>query len=349
MENVIVQIPGGTYNVSFGPQVWAQIENMAKTYNHVFVVTDRNVERLYGDRLPFPHFILPPGEEVKNIKTILILIEDWVKSGFDRESLVIALGGGVVGDLAGFAASIYQRGIHYLQVPTTLLAQVDSSVGGKTGVNLSQGKNLIGTFHHPQGVFVDPFVLQTLAPQEITNGLGEVFKYGIIADSQLFELVHGQLKAFYKLDIEIIAPIIRRCCEIKSEIVSADEKDYGLRKILNYGHTLGHALETVTNYKIYSHGEAVLLGMVLEARLAKVLGVLTPSAYEEIVEALQEIQLNWVLPNVTRKEFIQALLYDKKNRSGQISFILPKRVGSVMEVLLSPQELEHHWERVMKL
>ncbi|NMB02009.1 MAG: 3-dehydroquinate synthase [Firmicutes bacterium] len=347
MESIAVNTPSGQYTISFGPQIWKQMEDFAASFGQVLVVSDTNVAPLYGARLPFPISVLEPGEEQKSLSTISTLINDWSERELDRNSLVIALGGGVIGDLVGFAASIYRRGIAYVQIPTTLLAQVDSAVGGKTGVNTSYGKNLIGTFYQPRAVFIDPEVLRTLPEREVTSGLGEVFKYGIIADPFLFELVQAKVASFYNLEPLVVTDVLRRCLAIKAQIVEEDEKEGGLRKILNHGHTFGHALEQATDYRIFKHGEAVLVGMVLEARLAHALGMLSRSQLTQIEEALFRVKLDYSFTSLPRQQILAALRQDKKNRQGKISFILPQELGEVEEVLLELTEVEQLWKEVV--
>lgn len=345
---IVVQAPSGSYNINFGPDIWQQVEQFAKGYDKPLVVSDRNVAPLYGDRLPFPILVIEAGEEQKNLDTVTFLLHQWAERELGRHSLVISLGGGVVGDLVGLAASLYQRGIAYLQIPTTLLAQVDSGVGGKTGVNLPYGKNLIGTFYQPWGVFIDVSVLSTLPEREITNGLGEVLKYGIIQDPALFQVVEDNLDAFYQLDLKVVEPVVRRCLEIKGEIVAADEEERGLRKILNHGHTFGHAIEQVTGYERHKHGEAVLMGMLLEARLAHRLGILPQEELERIEGALFRVNLPYNFDHLPLDAVLRALRQDKKNRNGAISFILPRAVGKVEEVLLESEEVAEHWNGVVQ-
>lgn len=353
MEQLVVEVASGSHGIYLGEEIWDLAREFAQGYGQVVVVSDANVAALYGARLPFPSYILSPGETEKTPATVLELVEELARRGLERSSLLLALGGGVVGDLVGFAASIYLRGIDYVQIPTTLMAQVDSSVGGKTGVNLPQGKNLLGTFYQPKAVFIDPEVLKTLPPREIGNGLAEVLKYGIIGASDLFQLVTDNLADFFQPDPKLLAFVIWRCCQLKSEIVAQDERDRGLRNILNHGHTFGHALEVLTNYGVYAHGEAVLLGMLLEAQLAKELGILPPDCFQVITrglrQAVERTKLERRLPDFTQEQLLDALLHDKKNRHRRISFILPTRVGGVKEVLLTAEELQPYLERVLEL
>lgn len=347
MDRLVVKAPSGTYTVSFGPAIWREAAQLASAYSQVLVVSDTNVAPLYAERLPFQVLELWPGEESKSLEMVAALVDDWARRGLDRFSLVIALGGGVIGDLVGFAASIYRRGIDYVQIPTTLVAQVDSGIGGKTGVNTAWGKNLVGTFYQPRAVFIDPSVLETLPEREITGGLGEVLKYGVVQDGKLFAQVSRDISAFYQLDLEVAAPVIRRCVEIKAEIVAADERDLGLRHILNHGHTFGHALERAGGFSFYHHGEAVLLGMLLEARLAHLLRLLSREDLVKIEAGLRRVPLEYRFSHLDKGEVLSALQQDKKNKQGRISFILPRQIGSVEEVLLSLEEVEEYWDEVI--
>lgn len=346
MEKLTVAVPGGFYEVSFGRGIWEKIKELGKTYSKVLVVSDSNVARFYGGRLPFPHYVLKGGEQGKTLSQAQALWGEMEKLALDRRALVVALGGGVVGDLAGFAASLYLRGLPFVQIPTTLLAQVDSCVGGKTGVNTPGGKNLLGTFHQPQAVFVDPAFLKTLPPREIKSGLGEVLKYGIIADPQLFFFVLENLEAFWQIRLGVLGPLIRRCLELKSRLIAQDERDFGERRILNFGHTLGHALEARTAFQKYSHGEAVLAGMLGEARLALELGLLSRGSFQEIKEGLQKIPLAWDLEGLWAADLLEVILRDKKNQGGQLVFLLPEKLGVMREVLLSPGEFATLWRRL---
>jgi len=347
MDRLLIQAPSGSYHLHFGPGIWAELGELARSFDGVVVVSDQNVAALYAHRLPFPLCVLEPGEGTKSFDQVARLVDQWAELELSRYSLVVALGGGVIGDLVGFTASLFRRGISYVQVPTTLVAQVDSSVGGKTGINTPRGKNLVGAFYQPKGVFIDPAVLKTLPRREITNGLGEVLKYGVIQDGALFELVSRSIPAFYQVALDVVGPVIRRCVEIKGAIVAADETDWGLRRILNHGHTFGHALEQATGYRVYRHGEAVLLGMFLEARLAHYLGLLPAASLREIEAALLRVQLEYRFDQVDKQTLLRALGQDKKNRAGAISFILPREIGKVEEVLLSAAEVEKFWDEVM--
>ncbi|MCC6536660.1 MAG: 3-dehydroquinate synthase, partial [Bryobacterales bacterium] len=250
----------------------------------VFIVTTEDVWKLHGAHLQFPHELVffPGGEPNKRLSVLEAMAEQMLAKGADRSSLIVAFGGGIVGDVGGFLAAIFMRGIPVIQVPTTLLAQVDASIGGKTGVNLVGGKNLIGAFHQPLAVLIDPSVLETLPTREYRSGLFEVVKYGIISSPALFRLLADKSEAVLSLDPEAVDFIVSDSVRIKAEVVSADEKEGGLRRILNYGHTLGHALEAETQYTRLLHGEAVGYGMNAAAHLAERLGLLAKPDADEM-------------------------------------------------------------------
>ena len=276
-------------------------------------------------------FTVPSGERSKTLKTIATLYDAFLEAKLDRKSLVVAVGGGVLGDMVGFAAATYLRGIAYAQVPTTLLAQVDSSVGGKTGVDLPQGKNLIGAFHQPCRVLIDPDTLDTLPTRELKAGMAEIIKYGIIYDTNLFDKLTRSFPDLKYLEKEDMAQLIARSCEIKAEIVSQDETEQGLRAILNFGHTIGHALEAVTGYRVYKHGEAVAIGMAVEARIGEIAGVTPPETRIAIFDLLKQAGLPTRLPPSIRPDTIlQAAQTDKKTVDGKLHFLLPRRIGEVV-------------------
>jgi 3-dehydroquinate synthase len=272
-NRVSVSLGDRSYAVLIQPNVLNQIGCVLQDIGltgRVGIVTNPIVKELYGrvvhralKRAGFsPFFVLiPDGEQAKSVSWLSKILDALVTERFERQDVVLALGGGVVGDIAGFAASVYLRGVPFVQVPTTLVAQVDSSVGGKTGVNHPLGKNLIGTFYQPRVVVIDPQALQTLPKREWVAGLAEVIKYGMIADSKFFEYLERHVEGLRGQAEEVIPEVIRRCCEIKAEVVGGDERESGHRRILNYGHTVGHALETWGHYKTWIHGEAVGIGM----------------------------------------------------------------------------------------
>jgi 3-dehydroquinate synthase len=274
--------------------------------------------------------IVPDGEEYKNLLWVQNIYEELLKAKLDRKSALIALGGGVIGDITGFAASTYMRGIDFIQVPTTLLAQVDSSVGGKTGVNHALGKNMIGTFWQPRLVWVDIATLETLPRREFLSGLAEVIKYGVIWDDVLFSFLEKNRDKVLRLDRSSLAHIISRSCEIKSEVVSKDERESGLRAILNYGHTIGHAIETATGYTKFLHGEAVAIGMCAEAVLSQSLGFIDREQVDRIRGLVSAYGLPVEMPAETDMDSLfESMTLDKKAVSGELKFILPEKIGKV--------------------
>ncbi len=302
------------------------------------VITDGNVDALYAKKaclsLRNAGFdpllvVVPAGETAKSLTTVERCYNQFSAHRIERKSLIIALGGGVVGDLAGFIAATYLRGIPFVQVPTTLLAQVDSSVGGKTGVNLKAGKNLVGAFHQPQFVFCDLDTMNTLPDREYRAGLAEVIKYGVIADRALFERLERSMPALLQRNATPLADVVARCCEIKAEVVAEDETESGRRAILNFGHTIGHALEAISGYGKYLHGEAISLGQVAAAQLsAELLGF--PAAEAAALSSLLSaagLPTSVRLTSAQRQRLIKAMQLDKKVRGGEIKFVLARRVG----------------------
>lgn len=282
---------------------------------------------------------IPDGEEYKNSATLGMIYDGLVEAGVDRSSFVVALGGGVVGDMAGFAAATWLRGIPFVQVPTTLLAQVDSSVGGKTGIDHPRGKNLIGAFYQPRLVLIDVDTLKTLDSRQFRAGLAEVVKYGVTLDAQLFELLEQQVESLLGLERALLVEVILRCCALKAQVVELDEKESGLRAVLNYGHTLGHAFEALSGYSGLVHGEAVAIGMALAASLSRRLGHCTQSDVERIVSLLGRCGLSATVPSFERRQLIEALMADKKSRGNIITFICNQGIGMYVLAKHSPEEL----------
>lgn len=304
----------------------------------VAVVTDRQVARHYLRTVsetikkhgiePVP-IILAPGERSKTLKTVESVLDILARHRFERSSMLLAVGGGVVGDIAGFSASIYQRGIPYIQVPTTLVAQVDSSVGGKTGVDHRLGKNLIGSFYQPRAVWIDPLVLRTLPRREWVAGLAEVIKYGIIADKSFFSYLHRHVPDLLKQVPKVVTTVVKRSCELKAEVVSTDERESDRRRILNYGHTIGHALEALGGYHSLVHGEAVGIGLVQEADLASFQGLCSHEVVEDIRCIVKNVGLTDRMPRWAPSKIWQAMLHDKKVTGGQVIGVWPSRIGEV--------------------
>lgn len=273
--------------------------------------------------------IVPDAERTKSLKWVSAILDELVSRRFERNDVLVALGGGVIGDLTGFAASIYLRGIPFVQVATTLIAQVDSSVGGKTGVNHRLGKNLIGTFHQPRLVLVDTETLTTLPRREWTAGLAEVIKYGVIADHAFFDYLERHVEGIAKQEPEPVQFLVRRCCEIKASVVAADERESGLRRILNYGHTIGHALEALGNYRFLIHGEAVAIGMAQEAGLSHFLGYCSSEVVDRQRDLIRRVGLPDRLPPLRWSDLWRTLQHDKKVVKGSLHWVLPRDLGHV--------------------
>lgn len=308
----------------------------------IALVTNPTVKALYGktviEGLKSAGFMVmsievPDGEAYKTLEWANHIYTALLVNSFDRKSALVALGGGVIGDLTGFAAATFMRGVPFVQVPTTLLAMVDSSVGGKTGVNHPMGKNMIGAFYQPKYVLMDLAALKTLPREEFIAGMAEVIKYGVIADAELFDYLDENREGILSLDQEALGYIIRRSCEIKADVVSKDEREAGLRAILNFGHTIGHAVETLENYTM-RHGEAVAVGMVVAARLAHKTGLCDASVPARIETLINAYGLPTDLSVMKQKASAQAILdaiqIDKKAEAGKVKFVLPKRIGHVV-------------------
>ncbi|HEY4744119.1 MAG TPA: 3-dehydroquinate synthase [Desulfuromonadaceae bacterium] len=315
---------------------------------HAAVITNPVVAALYGDCVQqsladagysVTMIQIPDGEEHKNSATLNSVYDRLIDAGLDRNSFIVALGGGVVGDLAGFAAATYMRGIPFVQVPTTLLAQVDSSVGGKTAIDHPRGKNLIGAFYQPRLVLIDVETLATLPEREFRAGLAEVVKYGVALDYTFFDYLEQHAAAILAMDRECLIQVIHRCCQLKARVVELDERETGLRAVLNYGHTLGHALETQAGYSQLVHGEAVAIGMMLAARISVALGHCSAAEGVRITALLTSFGLSLTPPAAERQRILDALSKDKKGRSGTLSFICNQGIGSYVVERFSPEEL----------
>ncbi|MDI9476915.1 MAG: 3-dehydroquinate synthase [Natronincolaceae bacterium] len=339
MEKVRVNLKENSYNILIGKGLLGDLENLAEhSPEQNFIITDKNINALYGNYLDaldsYERIVIEPGEQSKSIDVTANILKQMLEKGASRRSKVIAFGGGVVGDLAGFCSAIYMRGIPFVQIPTTLLAQVDSSVGGKTGINLLHYKNSIGAFHQPVKVIIDTGLLHTLPYKELLSGIGEIIKYGIIYDYEFFKYVARNIEKIKKCDEDIMPYVVKRCCEIKAEIVSRDEKEEGLRKILNFGHTIGHALEGITDFSKYAHGEAVIIGMYYETIMAKKMGIVDEEYAAEILNFLDGLGIDLNIDDYPVLELADWMLKDKKNVGGKISFILPVKEGMVKEQML---------------
>ncbi len=342
----IVNVPLGhrSYQIKIGTGIFDGLgEECAKLKlgSRCAIISDRHVAPFYARRaqrsLTAAGFecvpiVVPAGETAKSLKTVQACYDQLAAARLERKSFIVALGGGVVGDLAGFVAATYLRGIPFVQVPTTLLAQVDSSVGGKVGVNLRAGKNLVGSFHQPRLVLCDLEAFSTLPAREYRAGLAEIIKYGIIYDAQLFARVERELPKLLKREPRILASVIARCCQIKAEVVRQDETERGLRAILNFGHTIGHALEATSQYGKYLHGEAISLGQVAAARLSAKLAGLAERDVQRICALLARagLPVRLRLSATQQTKLLAAMKLDKKVSGGEIRFVLAKRIGKVL-------------------
>ncbi len=339
-ENVFVDLQERSYNILVGNSILSRLGLRLKEFrpSRVAIISNKTVYPLFRDtvlkslreyNIDAEVILLPDGEEHKDLLWTYYIHGRLLKARFDRNSVLIALGGGVVGDITGFVAATYMRGIRFIQVPTTLLAQVDSSVGGKTGVNHPLGKNMIGSFYQPALVFIDIDTLKTLPEREFRAGMAEIIKYGVIADNSLFDYLKNNRENILSLG-ESIIHIIKRSCEIKADVVSQDEKEAGLRAILNFGHTIGHAIETVTEYRQFLHGEAIAIGMCAAARMAVNLEILSSEEEKKIHELTEMYDLPVDIPaGLSPENMLNAIELDKKAVSGKITFILPEAIGKV--------------------
>lgn len=339
METVTVVLGERSYEIFLGQNIFDQIGRVCRdlrTGNKAAVVTNPLVGAFYLEpakaalsEAGFTVYTIeiPDGEEYKSLETLKRIYDRLIEFGFDRSSLLLALGGGVVGDITGFAAATYLRGISFVQIPTTLLGQVDSSVGGKTGVNHEKGKNLIGSFYQPGLVLIDTSTLDTLSEREYLSGLAEVAKYGVVLDGAFFEFLSENVDRLLARDKSCLQKAIKRSCEIKASIVNKDEKETGLRAVLNYGHTIGHAVETLTCYKKYTHGEAVAIGMAQAAKYSEAMGFSGHIETERILSLLESLRLPMTLPGFSSSSYIEAILHDKKVKDGGINFVFNKGLG----------------------
>lgn len=310
--------------------------------NHLFIITNTTIAKLYKAKLD-PLFrkklktawiVIPDGERYKSLKTCEKIWLSLAKLGANRSSCLLALGGGVVGDITGFVASTYMRGIRYFQMPTTLLAQVDASIGGKTGVDLSVGKNLVGTFHQPEAVFIHTDFLKTLPLKEFRHGLAEIVKYALMTDKGLWDILKINTDLILQKNAKVIKRIIHTCAHIKADIVALDEREKNLRRVLNLGHTLGHAIEQLGKYKTWKHGEAIAMGLVFAAELSHRLGVSKKNLTPEIVRLLKAFHLPTKWPKFSRKQYREALKTDKKS---DFFVLLKKKGASISKQLTNDQ------------
>jgi 3-dehydroquinate synthase len=352
MKTLNVELPGAAYPIHIGPNsceshLPALVEVLAREL--VVIVTNETVAGLYPDRLAkalaglplrVETCLVPDGERYKNLETLSTIYDRLMELEANRGTVVIAYGGGVVGDMAGFAAATFMRGLPVIQVPTTLLAQVDSSVGGKTAVNHARGKNAIGAFKQPGGVVIDLTFLETLPPRELSAGLFELIKHGIIRSESLLAYLEDGRERFAGMDWAFWEEAIHRSCEVKAAVVEQDEKETDLRAILNFGHSLAHLIETHTGYETYLHGEAVGVGMLFAAYVSREWGLISPEAFARVRALLEPLATPIRLPPLGRGAFTELLMHDKKASRRTLKFILLEELGrACIREGTSPEEL----------
>ena len=341
MQTLRVELGSRSYPIHIGDQLIGRGELYSPYVrgNRVAVVTNVTVAPLYLERTAqalaaggaeVVSIVLPDGEAYKNWETLNLVYDRLLETRCDRQTTLVALGGGVIGDLAGFAAATYQRGIAFVQVPTTLLAQVDSSVGGKTAINHPRGKNMIGAFHQPLAVLADIGTLATLPLRELRAGLAEVIKHGLVRDFEFFEWIETNIERLIAREPEVLAHAVRRSCEIKAEIVALDEREEGPRALLNFGHTFGHAIETGAGYGVWLHGEAVAAGMAMAASLSHRLGGPSEADVGRILGLLGRAGLPVSAPGMSPQRFLELMSVDKKASAGRVRFVVLERLGSAV-------------------
>ncbi len=341
-ETVRVNLAERSYDIQIGAGHLAEagrfLIDRAKV-THVVLVTDENVHKPHAMRvaesfgeqdIEVDVIVVTPGEESKSLDVAASLWQGMLELGADRKTVVAAVGGGVVGDLAGFIAATYARGLRFLQVPTSLLAQVDSSVGGKVGIDLPNAKNMVGAFLQPLGVLIDTAALDTLPDNEYRAGLAEVVKYGAILDAEFFQSLEENVAAVNRRDSQVLSRVVARCCRLKADVVEKDgREETGLRAVLNFGHTFGHAFETLLGYGTMLHGEAVAVGMVCAARLAERLGRVDADVTTRLRNLLESLGLSTAVPRLAPQKILDAMMHDKKVQHGRLRFVLPDRMGHV--------------------
>jgi 3-dehydroquinate synthase len=353
VETVRVNLGRRSYDIRIGAGNLAELGKFVTERGpatHAVAITDDNVqdlhamkatESLVNEGINTDLISIQPGEPSKSVELASGLWQGLLELGTDRKSVVLAVGGGVVGDLAGFIAATYARGLRFFQVATSLLAQVDSSVGGKVGVNLPEAKNMVGSFYQPVGVFIDTATLETLPEKEYRSGLAEVVKYGVILDAEFFEYLEGHAAEINRKNQDVLVEVVARCCRLKADIVEKDEfEESGLRAVLNYGHTFGHAFESLAGYGTLLHGEAVAIGMGCAARLAETMGRVDKTFVQRQQNLLETLHLPVKTPSLDPGKILSAMMRDKKVQHGKLRFVLPSRMGSVELVSdVSPDDI----------
>ena len=349
MQQLTVDLGDRSYPIYIGSNVFCEASLLQKhiAANQIMIVTNETIAPLYLEKLQsslssysVDVCVLPDGEQHKTLDVLNTIYDELLKKRHNRTTTLIALGGGVVGDMTGYAAASYQRGVNFIQIPTTLLSQVDSSVGGKTGVNHALGKNMIGAFYQPQAVFADTAVLNTLPPRELSAGLAEVIKYGLIQDAGFLAWLEQNMQALLVQDVDAMTYAIKRSCECKAEVVAADEREGGIRAILNLGHTFGHAIETAQGYGNWLHGEAVAAGMLVATEVSAKLGWIATEDVVRVRRVVDAANLPVNIPaDMSLDQFYDLMIVDKKVLDGELRLVLLKALGSAVVTAEAPWDL----------
>ncbi|BDU50433.1 3-dehydroquinate synthase [Haliovirga abyssi] len=356
MKRINVNVVNNNYEILLGENTLKDLKKyLPKNYKKILIVSNDTVGPIYinkvkkalnDESIELHYFEIPDGEEYKKLDTVLPIYDYMIENNFDRSSLIISLGGGVVCDLTGYVAATFMRGIDFIQIPTSLLAQVDASIGGKVAVNHPKGKNLIGSFYQPKLVFIDIAVLKSLPLREIKTGLAEIIKHAIIKDKDYFKFLKENSDKILNLESKYIIEMIKKSCEIKAEVVSEDEKEQGIRAILNYGHTYGHVVENLTQYKVYRHGEAVVFGIMFATYLAKKIRGVNESIVTEIEEIFDKFGMDIIIPKFNFNKVLQILKHDKKVKDGKLIFVLPTSIGTAEIIAITEEQVKEVYEKI---
>jgi 3-dehydroquinate synthase len=361
MKEIKITLKNSQYPVLIGDSVFNNIVPVLKKLNlcrNIFFIIDGNVENYYGEKIREAfagwdfrkHFFsLEPGEQSKSFSSLTRIYDSLLNNKFNRESLIIGIGGGVTGDITGFAASTFMRGIRVVHLPTTIIAAVDSSIGGKTGINFHNKKNMIGTFYQPELVMIDTSFFKTLPPEEITSGLGEIVKYGYLADKNFFRYVVTHIEQVYRLEKKVIDHIINTSAALKGSVVAKDEKEMGLRKILNLGHTFAHAFESIMDFRIM-HGEAVGAGIISALFLSRSMGILSGEKLQQLLQLPLKMKLTASIDLSDKDKILEIMKSDKKSSDGRINFVLIKDIGNILlNVSCEKEKVFHALEKTEKI
>ncbi len=341
MKKIVVSLKENSYPILIGNSILQNLNDLLSNYHlnkNILFVIDKNVEKFHLDKIKdvikannsrINFYSLKPGERTKSYIELNKIYSYLLQNNYGRDSILIAVGGGVTGDLVGYASASFMRGIQLIHIPTTLLAAVDSSVGGKTGINFEKKKNMIGAFYQPKFVLIDTDFFRTLPREEITSGLGEIIKYSFLSDQSFFTFINQNFKKIYNLDEKVLKEVVFTSAAIKASVVSQDEKETGLRKILNFGHTFAHAFETNLNFRI-KHGEAVTAGIICALFLSNKIGLLSKSKLDNFLDLALKVKLPLKLKGLNKEELFSIMLHDKKNRNEKIKFVLISDLGKII-------------------